>query len=126
MNIGLIAHDNKKKLMENLCIAYRHILCRHEIYATGTTGRLVEEAANLVVHKYLSSHLGGDKQMGAQIINNDIDVMIYLRDPVSHQDYESEVNSILHLCIISLWRPIWQLRRCYCWHWTAAIWTGGM
>ena len=98
MNIGLTDHDNKKKLMENLCIAYRHILCRHEIYATGTTGRLVEEAANLVVHKYLSSHLGGDKQMGAQIINNDIDVMIYLRDPVSHQDYESEVNSILHLC----------------------------
>ena len=47
MNIGLIAHDNKKKLMENLCIAYRHILCKHDIYATGTTGRLVEEAANL-------------------------------------------------------------------------------
>ena len=56
MNIGLIAHDNKKKLMENLCIAYRHILCKHDIYATGTTGRLVEEAANLVVHKYLSAH----------------------------------------------------------------------
>ena len=82
MNIGLIAHDNKKKLMENLCIAYRHILCKHDIYATGTTGRLVEEAANLVVHKYLSAHLGGEQQMGAQIINNDIDLMI----------------SILHLC----------------------------
>lgn len=75
MNIGLIAHDNKKKLMENLCIAYRHILCKHDIYATGTTGRLVEEAANLVVHKYLSAHLGGEQQMGAQIINNDIDLM---------------------------------------------------
>ena len=83
MNIGLIAHDNKKKLMENLCIAYRHILCKHDIYATGTTGRLVEEAANLVVHKYLSAHLGGEQQMGAQIINNDIDLMIFLRDPVS-------------------------------------------
>ena len=82
MNIGLIAHDNKKKLMENLCIAYRHILCKHDIYATGTTGRLVEEAANL----------------GAQIINNDIDLMIFLRDPVSPHAYESEVNSILHLC----------------------------
>ena len=80
MNIGLIAHDNKKKLMENLCIAYRHILCKHDIYATGTTGRLVEEAANLVVHKYLSAHLGGEQQMGAQIINNDIDLMIFLRD----------------------------------------------
>ena len=98
MNIGLIAHDNKKKLMENLCIAYRHILCKHDIYATGTTGRLVEEAANLVVHKYLSARLGGEQQMGAQIINNDIDLMIFLRDPVSPHSYESEVNTNLHLC----------------------------
>lgn len=99
MNIGLIAHDNKKKLMENLCIAYRHILCKHDIYATGTTGRLVEEAANLVVHKYLSARLGGEQQMGAQIINNDIDLMIFLRDPISPHSYESsQINSILHLC----------------------------
>jgi len=100
MNIGLIAHDNKKKLMENLCIAYRHILSKHEIFATATTGRLVEEAANLNVHKYLSSRLGGEQQMGAQITNNDIDVMIFLRDPVSNQDYESEISSIFRLCDI--------------------------
>lgn len=98
MKIGLIAHDNKKKLMENLCIAYRHIMCKHEVFATGTTGRLVETAANLAVHKYLSSRLGGEQQLGAQIVNNDIDVMIYLRDPVSPQDYEIEVNSIIRLC----------------------------
>ena len=55
MNIALIAHDNKKKLMENLCIAYRHILSKHTLYATGTTGRLVEEAANITVHKYLAA-----------------------------------------------------------------------
>lgn len=58
MNIALIADDNKKKLMENLCIAYRHILCKHELYATATTGRLVGEAANLNVHKYLAGQLG--------------------------------------------------------------------
>ena len=98
MNIGLIAHDNKKKLMENLCIAYRHILCKHDLYATGTTGRLVEEAANLTVQKYLSARLGGEQQMGAQIANNDIDLMIFLRDPISPHSYESGVNSILHLC----------------------------
>ncbi|MBQ3616217.1 MAG: methylglyoxal synthase [Anaerotignum sp.] len=98
MNIGLIAHDNKKKLMENLCIAYRHILCKHSLFATGTTGRLVEEATGLAVHKYLSARLGGEQQMGAQIINNDIDLMIFLRDPVSPHSYESGVNSILHLC----------------------------
>ena len=51
-----------------------------------------------MVHKYLSAHLGGEQQMGAQIINNDIDLMIFLRDPVTPHAYESEVNSILHLC----------------------------
>ena len=98
MNIGLIAHDNKKKLMENLCIAYRHILCKHDLYATGTTGRLVEEATGLPVQKYLSARLGGEQQMGAQIANNDVDLMIFLRDPISPHSYESQVNSILHLC----------------------------
>ena len=98
MNIGLIAHDNKKKLMENLCIAYRHILCKHDIFATGTTGRLVEEATGLPIQKYLSARLGGEQQMGAQISNNDIDLMIFLRDPVSPHSYESQVNSIIHLC----------------------------
>ena len=98
MNIGLIAHDNKKKLMENLCIAYRHILCKHDIYATGTTGRLVEEATGLPVQKYLSARLGGEQQMGAQIANNDVDLMIFLRDPVSPYSYESQINSIMHLC----------------------------
>ena len=76
MNIALIAHDNKKKLMENLCIAYRHILTKHTLYATGTTGRLVEEAANLSVHKYLAGHLGGEQQLGSQVASNDIDLVI--------------------------------------------------
>ena len=78
MNIGLIAHDSKKKLMQNFCIAYRGILCKNELYATGTTGRLVEEVTNLNVHKFLAGHLGGEHQMGAQIENNQIDLMIFL------------------------------------------------
>ena len=57
MNIALIAHDAKKILMQNFCIAYRGILSKHEIYATGTTGRLVEEVTNLSIHKYLAGHL---------------------------------------------------------------------
>ena len=60
MNIGLIAHDSKKKLMQNLCIAYRGILSKHELFATGTTGRLIEEVTNLTVKKYLAGHLGGE------------------------------------------------------------------
>ena len=54
MNIGLIAHDSKKTLMQNFCIAYRGILSKHELYATGTTGRLIEEVTNLSIHKYLA------------------------------------------------------------------------
>ena len=56
MNIGLIAHDAKKKLMQNFCIAYRGILCKNDLYATGTTGRLIEEVTNINIHKYLAGH----------------------------------------------------------------------
>ena len=83
MNIALAAHNNKKKLMQNFCIAYRHILSKHTLYATGTTGRLIEEATNLHVHKYLAGPLGGIQQMGVQISNNEIDMVIFLRDPMS-------------------------------------------
>lgn len=65
MNIALIAHDAKKKLMQNFCIAYRGILSKNELYATGTTGRLIEEVTNLSVHKYLAGHLGGEQQIGS-------------------------------------------------------------
>ena len=58
MNIGLIAHDSKKKLMQNFCIAYRGILSKNTLYATGTTGRLIEEVTNLSIHKYLAGHMG--------------------------------------------------------------------
>ena len=54
MNIGLVAHDSKKKLMQNFCIAYRGILAKNELFATGTTGRLIEEVTNLQIHKYLA------------------------------------------------------------------------
>ena len=100
MNIALVAHDNKKILMENLCIAYRHILSKHSLYATGTTGRLVEENTNLPVHKYLAGHLGGEQQLGAQIAHNDIDLVIFLIDPMTHKDYEPDINSVMRLCDI--------------------------
>ena len=93
MNIGLIAHDSKKKLMQNLCIAYMGILSKHELFATGTTGRLIEEVTNLTVHKYLAGHLGGEQQIGAQIEHNEIDVLIFLRDPLS-----PDVAYLLRLC----------------------------
>ncbi len=98
MNIGLIAHDSKKKLMQNFCIAYRGILCKHDLFATGTTGRLIEEVTNLNVYKYLAGHLGGEQQLGSQIENNDLDMMIFLRDPLTPKSHEIDVNNIFHLC----------------------------
>ena len=98
MNIALIAHDAKKKLMQNFCIAYRGILSKHELCATGTTGRLVEEVTNLNVHKFLAGHLGGDHQIGAQIEHNEIDLVIFLRDPVDVKVHEPDVNNVVRLC----------------------------
>ena len=98
MNIGLIAHDAKKKLMQNFCIAYRGILNKHELYATGTTGRLIEEVTNLTVHKYIAGHLGGEQQLGSQIENNDIDMVIFRRDPLHPKNHERDINNIFTLC----------------------------
>lgn len=98
MNIGLIAHDAKKTLMQNFCIAYRGILSKHELYATGTTGRLIEEVTNLSIHKFLAGHLGGMQQLGAQIGHNDIDALIFLRDPLTVKPHEPDVNDVIRLC----------------------------
>lgn len=100
MNIGLIAHDAKKQLMQNFCIAYRGILSRHSLYATGTTGRLVEEVTNLNIHKYLAGHLGGEQQMGAQIESNDMDLVIFLRDPLRPKPHEPDISNVVRLCDI--------------------------
>ena len=98
MNIGLIAHDAKKKLMKNFCIAYLCILNKNTLYATGNTGRLIEEVTNLTIHKYLAVHLGGEQQMGAQIEHNEIDLVIFLRDPLTSKSHEPDVKNVVRLC----------------------------
>ncbi|MEF9945127.1 MAG: methylglyoxal synthase [Lachnospiraceae bacterium] len=98
MNIGLIAHDAKKTLMQNFCIAYRGILSKNKLFATGTTGRLIEEVTNLSVHKYLAGPLGGTQQLGAQIAQNEIDALIFLRDPLTPKPHEPDVNDVVRLC----------------------------
>ena len=98
MRIALIAHDAKKKLMQNFCIAYRGILSRHKLYATATTGRLIEEVTNLNIHKHLAGHLGGMQRIGAQIEQNEIDLLIFLRDPLNPKRHEPAVNDVVKLC----------------------------
>ena len=98
MKVGLIAHDSKKKLMQNFCIAYRGILTRHELYATGTTGNLVQEVTNLKVHKFLPGETGGTRQLASQIEQGNLDMIIFLGDPNSGMDERSDLSSILSLC----------------------------
>lgn len=98
MKVGLIAHDSKKKLMQNFCIAYRGILTRHELYATGTTGRLIQEVSNLRIHKFLPGETGGVRQLATQIEQGNLDMIIFLRNPNPSMEEETEVNSVLRLC----------------------------
>ena len=98
MNIALIAHDSKKKLMQNFCIAYKGILSKNSLFATGTTGRLIEEVTNLTIYKYLAGHLGGEQQLCAQIESNDIDLVIFLQDPLAPKLQEPGVNNVMRLC----------------------------
>ncbi len=98
MNIGLIAHESKRKLIQNFCIAYRGSLSKHKLFATGTTGRLIEEVTNLSIHKYLAGNLGGEQQIGALIEHNEIDLMIFLRDPFAPDMHRPDINYIAKLC----------------------------
>ena len=98
MKVGLLAHDSKKKLMQNFCIAYRGILTRHELYATGTTGTLIEEVTNLKIHKFLPGETGGVRQLTSQIEQGNLDMIIFLRNPNPSMEEETEVNFVLRLC----------------------------
>ena len=82
MNVGIIAHNSKKSLIEDFCIAYKGILSKHEVYATGTTGRRIEEVTSLHVHKFLAGSVGGDKQFTEMIERGDMDLVILFYNPV--------------------------------------------
>lgn len=98
MKIGLVAHDEKKVLMQNFCIAYKGILSKNELFATGTTGRMIEEASGLVVHKFLEGMLGGENQLAVQLENYGIDFVIFLRDPYTAKPQEPDINLVVLLC----------------------------
>ena len=97
MNIAIMAHDRKKELMVQFCIAYCGILANHNICATSTTGRLVAEATGLPITLYLSGEQGGNQQIGARITYNEIDLVLYFCDPQMGESEES-VNHIARLC----------------------------
>jgi len=98
VNIALIAHDKKKELMVQFCIAYCGILSHHNLCATGTTGKLIKEATGLPIKCFLSGPQGGEQQISARIAYNEIDLVLFFRDPLTAQQYEPDLNSVLRLC----------------------------
>ena len=98
MNIALIAHDSKKELMTQFCIAYCGILSRHNICATGTTGTLVSAATGLKIKKFLSGSHGGDQQIASRIACNEIDLLLMFRDPLNPKPTEPKDHTLLRLC----------------------------
>jgi methylglyoxal synthase len=98
LNIALIAHDTKKELMVQFCIAYCGVLSKHNLCATGTTGKMVAEATGLNVQRYLSGSQGGDQQIAARISCNEIDLLLFFRDPISVKPHEPNDMNLLRLC----------------------------
>ena len=98
MNIALIAHDAKKELMVQFCIAYCGILSRHHLCATGTTGKFVQEATGLEIQKFMSGTQGGAQQIVSRIAYNEIDMVLLFRDPLTTKTNEITENNLLHEC----------------------------
>jgi methylglyoxal synthase len=98
MKIALIAHDRKKDDLIQFVTAYRGILYNHELFATGTTGQRIMDETGLSVFRFQSGPLGGDQQIGAKIANNEMDMIIFFRDPLTAQPHEPDVTALIRLC----------------------------
>lgn len=98
MKIALIAHDRKKDSLVEFAIAYKEILSEHELFATGTTGQRISDEVGLKITRFRSGPLGGDQQIGSMIANNDMDMVIFFRDPLTAQPHEPDVTALVRLC----------------------------
>ncbi|WP_353892113.1 methylglyoxal synthase [Proteinivorax hydrogeniformans] len=98
MNIALIAHDRKKELLVNFCVAYKAIFAQHKLFATGTTGKVISQATGLTINRFLSGPLGGDQQIGALIAEDNMDLVLFFRDPLLAQPHEPDITALLRLC----------------------------
>ncbi len=98
MKIALIAHDKKKDDIIELAKEFKDVLANHELYATGTTGTLIMGETALKIHRMKSGPLGGDQQIGAMLADGNLDLVIFLRDPLTAQPHEPDVSALLRLC----------------------------
>ncbi|MCK9536483.1 MAG: methylglyoxal synthase [Bacilli bacterium] len=98
MRIALIAHDKKKKDIIAFAREYQEFLKQHTLYATGTTGRMIMEQTGLNINCFKSGPLGGDQEIGAKVAKEEIDMVIFFRDPLSAQPHEPDINALFRLC----------------------------
>ena len=98
MKIALIAHDKKKEEIIELAKQYKDVLAKYDLYATGTTGTLIMGETKLDIFRYKSGPQGGDQQIGAMLANGELDLIIFLRDPLTAQPHEPDVSALLRLC----------------------------
>jgi len=98
LNIAFIAHDRKKEEIVNFVIAYEKVFVPHQLFSTGTTGTRIMEQTNLSIHRFMSGPLGGDQQIGAMVAQNEMDLIIFLRDPLMAQPHEPDIIALLRLC----------------------------
>ncbi len=98
MTIALIAHDAKKELMVQFCIAYCGVLSRHNLVATGTTAKIVSEATGLEITGFLAGSQGGSQQIASRIGCDEIDLLLIFRDPLNRKPNEPDEQALLHLC----------------------------
>lgn len=98
MKIALIAHDKKKNDMINLAVKYKDVLAKHTLYATGTTGTMIMGETGLNITRMKSGPLGGDQQIGSMVAESKLDLIIFLRDPLTAQPHEPDVSALLRLC----------------------------
>ncbi|MHB8088064.1 MAG: methylglyoxal synthase [Anaerolineaceae bacterium] len=98
--IALVAHDNKKKDLLEWAKFNRDLLAHHDVYATGTTGKLLEKELDFSIKKLQSGPLGGDQQIGAKIVNNEIDFLIFFWDPLEPQPHDPDVKALLRMAVV--------------------------
>ena len=98
MNIGFLAAGSRKDLIENFCVAYKYILAKHTLFATEMTGRRIEQATNLKVHKFLSGSVGGEKQLIDMIQRNIMDLVMYFYNPLMTSPTEPDIVDITREC----------------------------